>query len=253
MKRIKKLLMRGILPMGVMAAGCGMAAAYDDVLKAPLERNSCMVGEHQFMLLQPNVADLVIVTTDSLPGPEDPGVLLRVAAAFTGDDLRSVCGDHVVAGELRRGYDDVTCTGHLLAVGTRVSIRPNSDLGASVATAVKGGGYLFQQCLIVEDGVGRVERIPQAIRDREAHIIYRAACIMNDGSFAVIQGIDKMYCHEFIDGLVKLGVQQALYLDMGTWAYGWYREHNGAPIVELAPHFDNTRYQSNWLVVRSCY
>ena len=246
MKRIKKLLMRGILPMGVMAAGCGMAAAYDDVLKAPLERNSCMVGEHQFMLLQPNVADLVIVTTDSLPGPEEPGVLLRVAA------VNNPAMGFAVQ-ELRRGYDDVTCTGHLLAVGTRVSIRPNSDLDASVATAVKENGYLFQQCLIVEDGAGRVERIPQAIRDREAHIIYRAACIMNDGSFAVIQGIDKMYCHEFIDGLVKLGVQQALYLDMGTWAYGWYREHNGDPIVELAPHFDNTRYQSNWLVVRSCY
>lgn len=253
MKRIKKLLMRGILPVGVMAAGCGMAAAHDDVLKSPLERHTDLVGDHMFMLLKPNVADHVMLVTDSLPGPEDPGMLLRVAAAFTGKDLRTVCGDHVVAGELQRGYDDETCTGHLLAIGTQVSIRPNSDLDASVTAAVQGGGYLFQQCLIVEDGAGHVERIPQAIRDREAHIIYRAACTMNDGSFAVIQGMDEMYCHEFVDGLVKLGVQQALYLDMGTWAYGWHREFNGDPIVELAPRFGNTRYQTNWLIVRSYY
>ena len=115
------------------------------------------------------------------------------------------------------------------------------------------GGFLFQQCLIVEDGVGQVERIPQAIRDRRAHIIYRAACIMADGSFAVIQGLDKMYCHEFIDALVALGAKQALYLDMGTWAYGWYRERNADPVIELAPHFDNTRHQTNWLIIRSYY
>ena len=253
MKRIKKLFMRGILPVGVMAAGCGMAAAQNDVLKNPLERHTDFVGDHMFMLLKPNVADHVMLVTDSLPGPEDPGLLLRVAAAFTGDDLRTVCGDHVVAGELQRGYDDETCTGHLLVAGRQVSIRPNSDLDASVTAAVRDGGYLFQQCLIVEDGAGHVERIPQAIRDREAHIIYRAACIMNDGSFAVIQGVNEMYCHEFVDGLVTLGVQQALYLDMGTWAYGWYREFNGGPIVELAPRFSNTRYQTNWLIIRSYY
>lgn len=253
MKRIKKLLMQGILPMGVMAAGCGMATAQDDVLNNPLERLNDFVGDHMFMLLKPNVADHVMLVTDSLPGPDDPGELIRVAAAFTGDDLRTVCGDHVVAGELQRGYDDETCTGHLLVLGAQVSIKPNSDLDVSVRAAVRGGGYLFQQCLIVEDGAGYVNRIPQAIRDRESHIIYRAACIMNDGSFAVIQGMDEMYCHEFVDGLVTLGVQQALYLDMGTWAYGWYREFNGGPIVELAPRFDNTRYQTNWLIIRSYY
>jgi hypothetical protein len=250
--RIKKFLMQGILPVGVVAAGCGTAIAQDEVLNNPLECYACSVDGHQFLQLKPNAAVHVMLLTDSLPGSDDPAELLRVAAAFTGDDLHTVCGDHVVAGNLLRGYDDVTCTGHLLAVGNQVCIRPNNDLDASVDAAVAGGGYLFQQCLIVEDGVGYVERIPQAIRDRRAHIKYRAACIFDDGSFAVIQGMDEMYCEEFIDGLVRQGVKQALYLDMGTWAYGWYRERKGAPVVELAPRFTNTQYQTNWLVVRSC-
>lgn len=251
--RIKRMMMRGIVPMSMMAMGCGAAVAQDDVLKKPLESSTEIVGDHLFLLLKPNVADRVILMTDSLPGLDDPAELLRVAAAFTGDDLHTVCGDHVVVGELLRGYDDVTCTGHLLSVDSQVSIRSNSDLDASVSAAIKGKGYLFQQCLIVEDGVGLVEHVPQAIRNRRAHIRYRAACIMDDGTFAVIQGMDEMYCEEFIAGLVKLGVQQALYLDMGTWAYGWYRERNGEPIEELARRFDNTRYQTNWLVVRSYY
>ncbi len=183
------------------------------------------------------------------PSIDDAAIALNVAAAFTLDtESMDVCGDHVVAGEHIAGYDDVTATGHMLVVGDKVSIFPNSRLHQSIKAAVDGKGHLFQQCLIVEDGRAVVERIPQAIRDRQAHIIYRAVCIMRDGGVAVVQGGEKMYCHEFIDALVALGAQQALYLDMGTWAWGWVRE-KGQPPRELAEHFANTRYQSNWLQI----
>lgn len=183
------------------------------------------------------------------PAIDDRHVLLNVAAAFTLDTATmDVCGDHVIAGERIGGYRDVTATGHMLIVGGKVSIFPNTRLQESINAAIKGGGYLFQQCLIVEDGTGRVERIPQAIRDRQAHIIYRAACVMGDGSVAVVQGGEPMYCHEFVAALVSLGARQALYLDMGTWAWGWVRPDGGEPL-ELAERYFNTRYQSNWLQI----
>ena len=182
------------------------------------------------------------------PSVDDSTILLNVAAAFTLDtETMDVCGDQVVAGEYIKGYGDVTATGHMLIVGNSVSIKGNNSLDESIKAAQEGKGYLFQQCYIVENGRGVVERIPQAIRDRQAHIIFRAACIMSDGSLAIVQGAEKMYCGEFIDALVALGAQQALYLDMGTWAWGWVRE-NGKT-TELAERFSNTRYQSNWLQV----
>ena len=129
-----------------------------------------------------------------------------------------------------------------------MAIKGNDSLKESIKAAVEGKGYLFQQCYIVEDGRGVLERIPQAIRDRKAHIIYRAACVMNDGSFAIVQGDEPMFCGEFINSLVALGAQQALYLDMGTWAWGWVREKD-KPTQELDEHYFNTRFQSNWLQI----
>ena len=183
------------------------------------------------------------------PSIDDTSIVLNVAAAFTLDtETMDVCGDQVVAGERIAGYDDITATGHALIINNKVYIKNNDSLEESLKTAVEGKGYLFQQCLIVEDGMGIVERIPQAIRDRRAHIIYRAACVMGDGSFAIVQGGEAMFCDEFINALVSLGARQALYLDMGTWAWGWVREWDKQP-QELSEHFFNTRYQSNWLQV----
>lgn len=182
------------------------------------------------------------------PSIDDDSILLNIAAAFTLDtETMDVCGDQVVAGERIAGYDDITATGHALIINNKVSIKSNDSLEESLKAAVEGKGYLFQQCLIVENGKGIVENIPKAIRDRKAHIIYRAACVMGDGSFAIVQGDEPMYCGEFIDALVALGAQQALYLDMGTWAWGWVRENDKT--TELSDRFTNTIYQSNWLQV----
>lgn len=183
---------------------------------------------------------------DAAPSINDESIALNVAAAFTLDtETMDVCGDHVVAGELIKGYSDITATGHALVVGNKVKILHNNHLEKSIQEAIKNKGYLFQQCLIIEDGKGNLERIPKAIRDRKAHIIFRAACLTAEGRFAIVQGGEEMYCNEFIDALVAMGIQQALYLDMGTWAWGWVRD--GEDIKELATRFGNTQYQSNWL------
>ncbi len=207
---------------------------------------------HGYLVIEAPASGVQVSTASGVgcgPSEDDERVLLSVAAAFTGDDLRTVCGTHVVHGTVLPGYDDVTATGHLLLLpGGRASIMPNSELAGSIAQAQAQGGCLFQQCHIVEGGVARPDRIPRAILDRKAHIIYRAAVIMADGTLAVVQGTDRQYPAEFVAGLVQLGAVEALYLDMGTWAWGWWREQAGAARHELAERFDNTKYQSNWLV-----
>lgn len=245
-------LLLAVVPVALM--GCGTSArsvGHDGIVTVSHE---VAAGHNLLVMIPSKDAHWRFVShkqSDFKGAPDinDTTIMLNVAAAFTLDlTSMDVCGDHVVAGERIKGYDDVTATGHMLIVDNKVMIASNDKLEQSIQEAVDGNGYLFQQCLIVEDGRAVVERIPQAIRDRHAHIIYRAVCIMRDGGVAVVQGGEKLYCHEFISALVALGAQQALYLDMGTWAWGWVRE-SGKPPRELAEHFANTRYQSNWLQV----
>lgn len=238
--------------MPIVFMGCGtksLLSNNDNVMVSHVE-----AAGHKLIVMKPGEkAQLRFVSHKQgdfkgAPSIDDSNILLNVAAAFTLDtESMDVCGDQVVAGERIKGYDDITATGHALIINNKVSIKSNDCLEESIKAAVEGKGYLFQQCLIVEDGKGIVENIPKAIRDRKAHIIYRAACVMGDGSFAIVQGDEPMYCGEFIDALVALGAQNALYLDMGTWAWGWVRE-NGTT-TELSDRFTNTIYQSNWLQV----
>lgn len=239
--------------MPVTLVGCGAKSLLADN-KDSVKVNHVEAAGHKLIVMKPDKKAQVRFVShkqsdfNGAPSIDDASIVLNVAAAFTLDiETLDVCGDHVVAGERIVGYDDVTATGHMLIIDNKVTIKSNATLEASIEAAVNGKGHLFQQCLIVEDGKGIVERIPKAIRDRKAHIIYRAACVMSDGSFVIVQCDEPMYCNEFIDALVALGAQQALYLDMGTWAWGWVRE-NGKP-TELSEHFSNTRYQSNWLQV----
>ena len=255
MLRIKWILM-GMMSLTMM--GCGASKAVTGASQAVVVSHEIAAG-HKLMVMRPAAgAHMRFVSHkqhgfNGAPSIDDGSVAMCVAAAFTLDTMSmDVCGDHVVAGERIKGYDDVTATGHMLIINNKVEIRPNDLLERSIGEAVNGSGYLFQQCLIVENGRGVVDRIPKAIRDRRAHIIYRAACVMDDGSLAIVQGEEKMFCGEFIDALIAIGAQQALYLDMGTWAWGWVRE-TGQQAQELAERFYNTRYQSNWLIFSTQY
>lgn len=249
---MKIFLVLGVLPIALM--GCGSMSRMSTTGNAIKLSHTIAGGQHLMVMRVADNAQVRFVSHkqadfEGAPNINDKTIVLNVAAAFTLDtESMDVCGDHVVAGERIAGYDDVTATGHLLVVDNKISILSNSCLEASLQAAVDGKGYLFQQCLIVEDGKGIYDRIPKAIIDRRPHIIYRAACLINDGSFAIVQSDEPMYSDEFIDALVALGARNALYLDMGSWAWGWVRNSDGKP-QQLAERFFNTRYQSNWLQI----
>ena len=248
--KLLALLVCSTVPLGLMASCAGGERHFEPQHGSVVSADVRQAAGHSYLVLtaEPGASVEYSVTR---PNGDDPDVCLAVAAAFTGDDLVSICGGHVVQGKRMQGYDDVTATGHMLLTGGKVAIRPNGRLNESLNKAEADRGSLFQQCLVVEGGTAHAERIPQAITDRKAHIIFRAACLMADGTFAVVQGVDCQYAHEFVDGLVALGAKDAVYLDMGSWAYGWYRTDRGGKAVELADHFANTAHQSNWLVVRA--
>ena len=247
-----KWILLGVMPMALM--GCGTKSqkvALGDGVKVSHVEDPGLplmvmkpVGDARLRFVSHKQKEFT-----GAPDMADTSIVLNVAAAFTKDLITlDVCGDHVVAGERIKGYDDVTSTGHILILDDKVTIKGNANLKESLKAAVDGKGYLFQQCYIVEDGKGMVERVPKPILDRNPCILLRAACIMDNGEFAVIQSDVEMFCSDFVDALVAYGVRQALYLDMGTWSWGWVREWDMLP-QELTEHYFNTRFQSNWLQI----
>lgn len=106
---------------------------------------------------------------------------------------------------------------------------------------------MFQQVLLVQNGKNVYTGKPIKITSKN---IYRAACIMNDGNFAVIQSQSALPLEQFIRSLVNFGVSDALYLDMGTgWNYGWYREARKDSPTRLFDY--RTPYQTNWLLIKA--
>lgn len=187
-----------------------------------------------------------------MPSESDSTIALCVEAAFTGELLKNfttinIAGDYVIDGNFRKGYKCKANTGFLYADRNVVTISSSDHCAEWIGKAKVNSGTLFQQMLLVQNGknVYRGRPIKPVSRN-----IYRAACILNNGEFAVIQSEKQIPLNDFINNLVALGVTDALYLDVGTgWNYGWYRTNSNSTPVKLF----NARspYQTNWLIIRA--
>lgn len=205
------------------------------------------------IILKMNRDAAYISMADSIiPSENDSTIALCVEAAFTGELLKdfkstNIGGDYVIEGVFHKGYKCRANTGFLYADCNTFTISSSDQCRQWIEKAKKNGGSLFQQIMIIRNGkdVYRGSPIKPASRN-----IYRAACILNDGNFAVIQSVEAMPLKDFIASLIQYGVSDALYLDMGRgWNYGWYRETADSPVIQLFN--ERTPFQTNWLIIRT--
>lgn len=211
------------------------------------------VGGIDYLLLRPRGDRTYVALADSvIPELGDSSVLLCVAGAFTGellDEFRStnIAGDYVIAGRRRRGYRCRVNTGVLYSDTTgRVRIVPTADSRRCYDEAEKRGGWVMQQVMLLDGGKDVYTGRPIK---RTTKNVYRAACVMDDGGFAVIQSTDRVSLQAFIDALRQLQVSSALYVDMGTgWNYGWYRHSPQTPPQRL--FLIRNPHQTNWIIVK---
>ena len=78
----KKVILRAMIPVGVMAMSTEAAAMQGDQLKRPLEAEHVTAAGHELLMLVPNIADEIQFAVGQPPGDDDAQVLLQVAAAF---------------------------------------------------------------------------------------------------------------------------------------------------------------------------
>ena len=206
-----------------------------------------------FLILKMNPKCGYVAMADSvIPDKNDSIIAMCVEAAFTGELLKefkstNVAGDYVVNGKLKKGYKCKANTGFLATVNGVPFIASADKLQEWLISNHTDDFCMFQQVLLVHNGKNVYTGKPIKTTSKN---IYRAACIMSDGNFAVIQSQETLSLGQFIRSLVNLGVSDALYLDMGTgWNYGWYRETRKDSPTGLFDY--RTPYQTNWLLIKA--
>lgn len=177
----------------------------------------------------------------SRPDSNDTKIKLSVAAAFTAPNLKSIMGNYIIDGKVKGGKK-LKSTGYAAIFDNRVIIKPYTEkINNYKNLAIKKRGDLFQQMLLVQDS----KLIPCRIFGKAA--TYRRALVIIDEKPCVIESGVRLSIDDFSRALIRMGIKNALCLDMGTWSKGWLRTENNnyTPIGKLT---SSTKDQTNWLI-----
>lgn len=195
-----------------------------------------------------------------MPDTTNENIILCTAAAFTGQcvdyfEHTNILGSHISNASLYDGYTEnkdgipyeerytlfvwkgFNNLGQMLEKG--FYSLPNDNL---LAQAAKQGGMAFTQHWVIQDK----QIFSPAIQplDRTEH--FRSLCKKAD-RFMVIANQQPMPYQEYLNLLLAFGVEDAIYMDMGSgWNHSFYRDaHNRLHILHPKTH----DFCTNWLVV----
>lgn len=182
----------------------------------------------------------------TMPNVEQDDVILCVAAAFTGKCLDSfshsnILGPHISQGVLYEGYEEEGGYAVFAAWGDQkcfIELEEQEKL-EEVAAA---HGMAFTQYWVVKDGEG-YNPPRQTIKQEYYRCIAQKA-----GRTYVIESKEVVKFDFFVKCLVEIGVENALYMDMGKgWNHSFYRNEKGEVHI-LHPQTHD--FCTNWLVVK---
>lgn len=177
------------------------------------------------------------------PDSNNTDLLMSVVAAFTSKAPEHIVGTNVSNGRKKIYPTDVE-TAYCLIIGESVKIEAlDSNSKTAIERAVREKGDYFQQMHLIENG----EAKPCAIFKNRA--TYRRALAQKEGETHLIESLDRMTIEDFTNTLIFFGYEQAIYLDMGSWSEGWYRNEENN-IVKIGNNWKSSHLQTNWLVIR---
>ena len=197
-------------------------------------------------IIKPNFSSVDMAFGNESP-KGDKSVIACFGAAFTGKYLEefkheNIASDHAGGGKKYKGYVCKRNTGAFIYDGKSWKfLYKNKKYSSLLATAAKKGGCGFAQEMMIYNGTK-----VKTTRPKDNQNIFRALCERN-GELVVIESLTSVRFGDFINSLLSKGVKHALYLDMGTWRYGWYRPNNTS-FVELHTQIHN--FHSNWLIFK---
>ena len=192
----------------------------------------------------PKYSSIELVCGDR-PSKSDGSITWCSAAAFQHTvslyfDHENIEGDHAVNGTLYESpYNKNSFAAFVFAAG-HFAFEFDSPSQA-IREAASAGGSGFMQFGLIKDGQNIMNF------DRPRARCYRTLAELN-GHVCIIDSVNMLHFDEFMDELSRLGVTNALYMDMGAgWNYSWYRNAaNKAVTLFGLP----VPWSHNWIVFK---
>lgn len=140
-----------------------------------------------------------------------------VSLSFSQENVE---GDHAVNGVLYESpYNWASFAAFTYADG-EFAFEFDNPTGA-IKKAADAGGYGFMQFALIKNKEAVMDF------DRPRARCYRTLAELN-GNLCIIDSVNMLHFDEFMAELNRLGVTNAVYMDMGAgWNYSWYRKATG--------------------------
>ncbi len=193
------------------------------------------------IVLYPQYSSIDLVC-GTMPSKSDSSVILFAEAAYTGELLNefkhsNVAGEHVSQGKRYKGFKCKRNTGAFVYYGGKWEFC-YKDYSQEIDKAAENGGAAFGQEMIIHKG-----KLVEIARKDNNKNQFRALC-NHDGKLCIAESNKVVPFGDFKKQLLSLGVDDAIYLDMGPgWNHAWYR--NKGKIVELHPKLHH--FCTNWI------
>lgn len=196
----------------------------------------------QLVVYSPKYSRIDLVCGE-MPSINDTSVLFCAEAAYTGELLNkfkhsNIAGDHVSGGVRYKGYPCRRNTGAFVFYNGNFKFLYD-NYSAELNNAAQYGGMGFAQECLIHNG----KRVPCKRPDTNVNK-FRALCEIN-GKLCVVDSKSALQFGFFVAELLKIGVTNALYLDMGPgWNYSWWRD---ADNTAHEIHTHKIPYTTNWV------
>ena len=187
------------------------------------------------------------LVTEKMPSKNEKEVIFVCEGSFTGkviDEFRhdNIAGHHVSSGTFYQGYKCGPNNGVFTwspKSGWRFYNYSHKNSESPLRKAAKEGGMGFCQSLLFHNG-----KQFRGCFKPERENQYRALCEIG-GKLCIVDCARDLPFGNFMEGLRKLGVKNAIYCDMGfPWNYSWYRKADGS--VEEIFSVPG-KYTTNWV------
>ena len=187
----------------------------------------------------------VDLVCEKRPSKSDKTITWCSGAAFQhsvsmGFSQENIEGDHAVQGTLYESPYNKDNYAAFTFSGNSFSFEFDNPSQA-IREASEAGGSGFMQFGLIKDGENVMNFKFPRVR------CYRTLAELN-GSLCIIDSCSMMHFDDFMDELDRLGVTNALYMDMGAgWNYSWYRNTADRVITLFGLPVP---WSHNWLVFR---
>lgn len=160
---------------------------------------------------------------ENRPSKSDSGITLVSSSAFCqnielGFRHMNIVGDHAKDGVWYEGNDEKGLNAFIFYDGEAHFVRKDPD--AAIKLTADNGGDGFEQFLSIYEGEFVI------CRNKDLRC-YRLLAELN-GRICIIDTKYPMAYDDFVHTAMSFGVENALFLDMGSKVnYSWYRKNNG--------------------------